>query len=182
MGLDDVKAEILDEAERKAQNIVDEATDHKDEVLSDAEQRAENIVEEAQNEAEKEAEALRRKELSSARMEARKKRLAAREDVLDDAFDQFRETVLNLDEDEERELIEAGLDRLSETADIGTVHAPAAFEDLATEYGDYAELDGRGFIAETADGSRRFDMRFQQIADDVIEEHRKDAAEVLFRE
>lgn len=182
MGLDDVKAEILDEAERKAQNIVDEATDHKSEVISDAEARAEEIVESARNKAEKEAEALRRKELSSARMEARKKRLAARQDVLDDAFDQFHEEIEELAEDEERALIKAGLDRLSDTADIGTVHAPPAFERLATEYGDYAEIDGRGFIAETADGNRRFDMRFQQIADDVIQEHRKDVAEVLFRE
>lgn len=180
MSLEDVKDEILDEAERKAQNIVEEASSHKDDVINAAEERAESIVEQARQEAEKEVEARRRKELSSARMEARKKRLAARQDVLDDAFDRFREELDALDENEERDLIETGLDRLSSAVDIGTVHAPAAFEDLATEYGDFAELDGRGFIAETADGNRRFDMRFQQIADDVIDDHRKDVAEVLF--
>lgn len=180
MSLEDVKEEILDEAEQKAQNILEDASEHRNAVISDAEERAEEIIEQARQEAEKEAEALRRKELASARMEARKKRLAAREAVLDAAFQQFRDDILDLSEDEERDLIEAGLDRLSELVDIGTVHAPTAFEDLAEEYGEYAEFDGRGFIAESADGSRRFDMRFTQIADDVIEEHRKDVAEVLF--
>lgn len=180
MGLEDVKEEILNQAEQQARNIVEEAANHKSEVVSEAEQKAENILEEARQEAEKRAEALRRKELASARMAARKHRLAARQDVLEEAFTRFREELQGLDEDTERRLIEAGLERLSNTVDIGTVHAPPAFQGVAEEYGDFVELDGRGFIAETVDGSRRFDMRFQQIADDVIQDHRKNVAEVLF--
>lgn len=180
MGLDAVKQEIKDEAEREAGNIISDAEDTKEEILEEAREETEQILEEAEAEARETAEALRKKEISGARMEAKEKRLAAREDVLEQAFDRFRERVDDLDEDTEQELVEAALERLQDQVDIGTVRAREALEDVAADYGTFEAHDDRGVVVETADGSRRFDLTFDTVAERTIDASRKEVSEVLF--
>lgn len=180
MGLQDVKNEIVEEAEARAEVIVEEAEAQKEELLSEAKEQAEDLVQEAEEEAEQESEAIRRKKLSAARMQARKKKLQARESILDEAFDTFKERILNLDTEKEQELIENALKRLDDDIDIGTVYAAEKHEDVATQYGDFEAKDIHGVIVETADGSRRFDMQFEEVADRVIEDNRRAVSEVLF--
>lgn len=182
MGLQDVKDEILEEADARAEEIIEEAEAEKEQILEDAKAAAETIVDEAEQDAQEEADAIRNREIAAAKMDARKQRLAAREEALSNVFNQFRGRVTELGEDAERELIEAALDRLSDKADIGTVYADAAFEDTAAAYGTFEERDIRGVIVETADGTRQFDLRFDAVADDVIEEYRQEVADVVFEE
>lgn len=180
MGLEQVKSEILNEAETRANTIIEEAGERRDELLSEAEEKADRIVSEAEQEAENEAESLRQKRLSAARMEAKRKRLEAREDVLEDVCNQFKERVNDLDEETEAELIENALESLSDDIDIGTVYTSNDHKSLSEDYGDFAEKDIKGAIVETADGSRRFDMRFENIAEQVIDDNRQDISKVLF--
>jgi V/A-type H+-transporting ATPase subunit E len=180
MGLDEVRTEIIDEAESRAEVIREEAEARRDELLEDAQDTADEIVEQAKQEAEQEAEALRKKKLSSARMDAKKQRLGAREELLDDVYSQFRDEVQEIDDDTAADLLESALDRLDNDIDIGTVHTRSAHQDLAESYGAFAETDVRGLIVETADGSRQFDMRFDEITEQTISENRKDVSKVLF--
>lgn len=180
MGLDEVRDEIINEAESRATVIREEAEARKEELLEEARTKAEEIVDEAKEAAEQDVDALRKKKLSSARMQAKKQRLAAREELLDDVYAQFRERVQAIDDESEAELLEQALDRLDDDIDIGTVYTRSEHQDLADQYGEFAEKDIRGMIVETADGSRRFDMRFDEIAEQTINENRKAVAEVLF--
>lgn len=180
MGLEDVKNEITEEAAAEAKTIVDEAEARKQELLDEAEQDAEQIVEQAEQDAEQEAASLRRKKLSAARMDAKKKRLAAREELLEAVYDQFRERVNDLGEEKTRELIENALERLSDDVEIGTVYTREAYKDLAREYGEFEEKDVHGVIVETADGSRQFNLRFDTVAEQVINDNQKAVSEVLF--
>ncbi len=113
-------------------------------------------------------------------MQAREKTLQAREDVLQRVFDRFRDRVQDLDEETERELVEAALDRLDDAVDIGTVHARDALEDLASDYGTFTAHDDRGVVVETDDGTRRFDLTFDTAVEKTIAEARQDVSEVLF--
>ncbi len=180
MGLEQVKNEILNEAETRANKIIEEAEEQRDELLSEAEEKADRIVSDAEQDAENEAQALRQKRLSAARMQAKRKRLEAREDLLEQVYDQFRERVQDLDEDREEELIENALESLSDDIEIGTVYASAAHEDLAEQYGDFEEKDITGIIVESADGSQRFNMQFDDVADHVIDENQQAVSKVLF--
>lgn len=180
MGLEEVKSEIIDEAESRADVIIEEAEARKEEMLEEARKKAEEKVEQAERKAEQEAEALRRKKLSSARMQAKKKRLTARQELLDDVHEQFTDRVQNLDDDKEAELIEQALDDLDDQVDIGTVYTRSTHKDLAEKYGEFEEKDIRGVIVETADGARRFDMRFEEIAEQTINDSKKAVSEVLF--
>lgn len=181
MGLEEVKNEIAREAQARADVILEEAEARKEEMLEEARQKAEKTVKKAEAEAEQEADALRRKKLSSARMTAKKKRLAAREELLEEAYSQFKDRVQGLDEEKEAELIEKSLATLDEQVDIGTVYARSAHKDAAEEYGDFEERDIQGVIVETADGSRQFDMRFDEIAEQTINDNKKAVSEVLFK-
>lgn len=178
MGLEDVTQEIRADAEQEAEAILDEAEEETERIIQEAEERKEEILQEAREEAEREIESLRKRELSSARMDARQTRLAAREEVLEETFQQFRDRVHDIEEDTERDLIADALEGLD--VDIGTVIVRDAFEDVAAEHGDVETADVRGVIVESSDGSRRFDMTFDAMADETIAEARQDVASELF--
>ncbi|MDY6768860.1 MAG: V-type ATP synthase subunit E family protein [Candidatus Nanohaloarchaea archaeon] len=180
MGLDDVTQEIIDSAEEEAEAIRSEAAAEKEQILDDARAEAEQIRDEAEAAAENEAEALRKKELAAARMDARQAALAAREDVMDDVVDRFHDRIEELDEDDEHVLVAAALDRLDGAVDIGTVHVSDHLHDLASDYGDVEPMAERGVVVESSDGTRRFDLTFDTIADKTVRENRKDLSEVLF--
>jgi V/A-type H+-transporting ATPase subunit E len=180
MGLDEVRNEIIAEAESRASVIREEAEARKEEMLEAAQNKADDLVEEATQNAEAEAESLRQKKLSSARMQAKKERLAAREELLDEVYEQFTDRVHDIDDDREAELLESALNDLSDDVDIGTVYTRSVHQDLAEEHGDFEEKDIHGMIVETADGARRFNMRFDEIAEQTIDENKKAVSSVLF--
>lgn len=180
MGLEQVTQEIVEDAETEAEDILERAKAEKEDRIHKAEKEAEKILEQAEREAEEEAEALRQKELSSARMKAKELKREAREDALQTVFDRFRESLDELDEEEQRELVANALERLEDDVDIGVVQTREPFKDLAEEYGAFEELGSRGIIVESADGSRRFDLRFDTVAQKTVQENRHDVAEVVF--
>ncbi|EHK01712.1 hypothetical protein HRED_07419 [Candidatus Haloredivivus sp. G17] len=73
MGLQEVKDEILNEAEEKASRIKEEGETEADEIIESAEQEAEQIKEDTKEEIEEEKQALKQKEISKAEMDAKKK-------------------------------------------------------------------------------------------------------------
>lgn len=180
MGLEDVTKEIKEDAEAEANQILDEAEAKKEQIIEEAKEEKEQRIEQAREEAEQEAEALRKKKLSSAKMDARKLKQEARQDVLEEAFEQFRSRIMDMDAEDEQDLVEDALDRLDDRIDIGTIITSSQNEDVASGYGDVETEDLHGAIVESADGTQRFDLTFDTVADKTIDEHKKDVSQVLF--
>lgn len=180
MGLEEVRQEIVEEAEREAEKLLEEAEEEKEEILEEAKEEKKEVLKKAEEEAEKEAEAIRKKEISNARMEAQEKRLEAREEIIEEVKEKFRDRIEGLDQETERELVEESLEDLSQEIDIGVVRTREEIQDLAEGYGEFKEMDERGAVVKTADGSRRFDLTFDSIAENTVNESRKEVSEVLF--
>lgn len=176
MGLDDVKSDILNEAEQKADRIVEGAEEEADEIVEEAEEKAERIREEAETEAEEEAKSIRKKSLSNARMKAKQIKLREKQKHLDQAFEEFREQLDDLTEEERERFVESCYDRAS--FEVGKVRGSEAFKDVVSD--DFEEVDIGGIILVSEDGDRRIDFTFDRIVQDYRENHRKDVSEELF--
>ncbi len=179
MGLEQVQDEILEEAEEKANEIVEEAEEEADRIISEAEKEAEQIMESAEREIEEEKESTRKKELSNARMEARQIRLNRKQEKLDEAFENFRNRLQKIGEDEREEFIESCLDRAG--FEVGTVKASGEFGDAVENQGlDFKESEVEGVILVSEDGERRQNFSFDKIVENYRERYRKQIAEILF--
>ncbi len=190
MSLDTVVEDVRDEARARAEEIREAAEAEAKGIISEAEADAEHIREERLAEVERQIDQEREQTLSSAKLEAKQERLAARRDVLEDVRDGVEEAIAGLEGDRRRELTEALLDaslaEFSDDADVA-VYGRAEDVDLLEELveGRNAQVDGEtdclgGVVAES-DGSRvRVNNTFDSVLEDVWDDELRNLSEQLF--
>ena len=177
MGLEEVKDEILQEAEKEADQIIEEAEQRKEEIIEEAEEEAEQIREENREEIEEKKESLRQQELSNARMKAKEEKLRAREQSLSKAFDGFREKLENLDSDERQSFVDSCLEKVE--FEVGKVIGSEEFEGAVDV--EFEEKDDiQGIIVVSEDEARRQSFTFDKIIQQYRDKYRKQVAETLF--
>ncbi len=179
MGLEQVKSDILAEAEEKADEIVEEAKKEREQIVSEAEQEAEKIREQAEQEIEEKKESIRRKALSNARMKAKEEKLEAKQEKLDEVFSRFKQELVDLEDEERESYVESCLDQVG--FEVGKVIGGSEFEDAVDDQGhDFEEDDVEGIIVVSEDGERRQDFSFDKIIEQYREEYRQEVADRLF--
>lgn len=100
-GLGNLIDRIRAKAEDKRESILEEARKEAEEKKSEAREKAEKEKERIIAKGEKEAEQTKRRELANARKEAREKKLEAREDIIQEVFEEAREELNDLQGDNE---------------------------------------------------------------------------------
>lgn len=176
MGLEDVKQDILNEAENKADEILEEAESEKDDILEEAENEAERIREESEEKIDERKKSLEKKAVSNANMEAKQKKLEAKEKALDEAFERFDEELGDLSDDDRESMLENCIEEAE--FDVGLVRGGESFEGLTDKEFESADMDG--FVLVSDDGERRLNFTFDKIVDDFRNSYRKEVAEKLF--
>ncbi len=176
MGLEDVKQEIIQEAESEADEIRNEAENKADEIIHEAEDEAQRIKDEADEEIEEIKASMEKKAVSNANMEAKKKKLDAKEKALNEAFKEFSESLDELEDEEKEAMIENAVENAD--FDVGLVRGSEDFEDFVDV--DFEASDNDGFVLVSKNSERQLDFSFDKIVEDVRGRHRKEVAERLF--
>lgn len=180
MGLEQVKSEILEDAEEKADRIVEEADEEREQIIDEAEQEAEKILEEAREEVEQRKEAIERKELSNARMEAREEKLEARQEWIDRVFQEFRDRLGELDAGERDSYVENCVSRVG--FDIGRIIGSEEFREAVEDAGhDFEAGEKEGITIVSENGERRQDFSFDRIVERFRDEYSREVAQRLFQ-
>lgn len=176
MGLEQVKDEILQEAREEAAEIREEAEEKADQILEDARKEADRIREKMEGEIEEEKQAMEKKAMSNARMEAKQQKLREKQKRLDEVFLEFTE---NLDIDNRENFVSRCIEKAGFEPE--RLKASPGFEEVAEELGlefEKAEIDG--VILESQGGERSIDFTLDSIAENYRKNHRKEVAERLF--
>ncbi|MFT4892769.1 MAG: V/A-type H+-transporting ATPase subunit E [Candidatus Nanohaloarchaea archaeon] len=177
MGLEEIRSEILQEAEQKSDEIIEEAEEERDRIIEEAEEEAERIEEEMEEDLEEEKENYRKKALSSARMKAKEEKMRAKQDEINDVFNEFRHYLDKLTDSEKEKFAEACLDKVD--FEVAKVEGSEEFSDAVdVEFEENEVIDGIKVISE--DGSRMQSFTFDKILKQMKEENRKEVADILF--
>ncbi|GAB3667974.1 V-type ATP synthase subunit E [Halopiger thermotolerans] len=193
MSLDTVVEDIREEAHARAEEIRAEGESRADEIVSAAEEDAEATLEEAEREVEREIDQLREQRLSSAKLEAKQKRLEARRDVLGEVREQVEEELATLEGDtrEEltRELLEAAgteFDAGDDVSVYGREDDRELIESILEDYDGYeyaGEVDCLGGVVVESDQSRvRVNNTFDSVLEDVWEDNLQAISNRLFEQ
>lgn len=86
MGVEELRKEILAEAEQKVKEIIEEARAEADKIIRDAEKKAEEIKKDRENEVRKRMEEKLRSELSLARIDGKKLIINTKWELVDEVF------------------------------------------------------------------------------------------------
>lgn len=177
MGLEEVKSDIIEEAEQKADKIIQEAEEKKEQLLDEAEEKADKIKQDSLDELEDEKKAYRKRAISNARMKAKEEKLEAREEFLSRAFEEFEEELGEMTEDDMQQYVESCLEKPEFS--IGKVIGNERFEKFVDQEFEVKD-DVEGLVVVSEDGNRRQDFSFGRIVEQYRNRYRKQVAEKLF--
>ncbi|ELZ05140.1 V-type ATP synthase subunit E [Natrialba aegyptia] len=191
MSLDTVVEDIREEAHARAEDIRETGETRAEEIESAAEADAEEIVAEAEAEADREIEQLREQRLSSAKLEAKQKRLEARRDVLGNVREEVEAELASLEGDtrEEltRDLLDAASSEFDEDDDVsvyGRSDDRELIESILANYDGYefaGEYDCLGGVVVESEQSRvRVNNTFDSVLEDVWEDNLREISTQLF--
>ena len=189
MSLETVVEDIRDEARARAEEIRDAAEADAEEIVSDAEADADRIREERLAAVERQIDQEREQTLSSAKLEAKKERLGARRDVLEDVREGVETAIASLEGDRRRDLTEVLLEATlaefgdehvaiyTRTEDVELVETLVAERNASVD----GEIDCFGGVVGESDGSRvRVNNTFDSVLEAVWDDELKNISEQLF--
>ncbi|ELZ18259.1 V-type ATP synthase subunit E [Natrinema thermotolerans DSM 11552] len=193
MSLDTVVKDIREEANARAEDIRSEGETRAEEIESAAEADAEEIRADAEAEVDREIDQLREQRLSSAKLEAKQKRLEARRDVLGEVREAVEDELAALEGDvrEEltRDLLEAASEEFDEGNDVnvyGRSDDAELLESIVADYDGYeyaGEVDCLGGVVVESDQSRvRVNNTFDSVLEDVWEDNLQGISNRLFEQ
>ncbi|SFR34498.1 V-type ATP synthase subunit E [Halogeometricum limi] len=190
MSLDNVVEDIRDEARARAEEIREDGEQRADEIIEEAEADAEELLEARETDVERQVEQEREQALSSAKLEAKQKRLEARRDVLQDVRGQVEDELASLSGDRRETLTRSLLDDAADEFDGGdvVVHGRAAdkalIEDILEDYDGYAFGDSYdclgGVVVESTQSRVRVNNTFDSVLEGVWEDNLKEVSSRLF--
>ena len=168
MGLDKVVDNIRSEGRSQATSIVDAARKEADAITADAKRQAAEITAKRQSEATSAADALLKREIASADLEARRLRLTAE-----------RELVSSIRAEVEKRLMalpaaarEAHIKQLVAKANVQNGKVWAAKQDEASARKLGLNVTGTfeglgGVVVESPDGATRENLRYETLLDEI---------------
>lgn len=168
MGLDKVVDNIRAEGRARANETVTAAKKEADAILADARRQADEIRNRRLGEGKANAEALLKREIANAELEARRLRLTAERELMSAIRTEVEQRLANLPE----KTREGHLQTLVAQANVpdGRVYVAAKDEKLARKLGlnVVGTFDGLGgVIVESADGSTRENLRYETLLEEI---------------
>jgi len=193
MSLETVAEDIRNEARERAEEIREDGEARAADIIDEADADADDILAAKESEIENEIEQEREQRLSSAKLEAKQKRLEARRDVLQEVRADVEERIANLGGEDREELTRTLLDAAAEEFDSDdtiTVYGRADDEELLTDVlADYdgfeyaGEVDCLGGVVVESEQSRlRVNNTFDSVLEDVWEDNLKEISSRLFEQ
>jgi len=188
MPLDAVIEEIRKKGGEQVQAIKEEARKEADAIIAEAKSKAEEILARAKEAAEKEAERLRRQEISSVNLEMKRLLLNKRKEALEEVFKTVEDRVMKMDSETKKKLIENLIKKSAVSEAV--VYSNKDDEPIVRgvisgmpglKYGGNIECKG-GVILESPDGEVRVNLTFDDMLKQLYEDKMSEISKILFGE
>lgn len=182
MGLETVIEEILSRGQAESEEIRKAAGADRERMLQEGRAEGAKLLAEREQEAHRAAERMRVQDLARAELEAKKIVLAAQKGLLDEVHDRVLQRLAVWPE--RGALLRKMLESTASDWRGGKVFCSAKDADavrgiVGSSFGGTIDTVG-GIVIESADGSRKTDLRFETLLADVWRDSIRRVAEVLW--
>ena len=184
MALDKVANDILDNARKEADLRIQEAEKERAKILQETDQKIERMQKAEEKELQDALVRMRRQELSSAELEAKKIVLNKRKDILNRTFNEMLRELSTMDPKEKSALYKKILADGKKVIHKPKVFCPKGEADLLAGLRGCESLTETdmesGLILENEDGTVRLDFRFRTILESIWDRELKNISNTLF--
>jgi len=188
MALEVLIEEIRKKGEEEIKKIREEAEKEAEQIIAEAKEKAEDILKKAKEDAEKEAERLRRQEISGVNLEMKRLMLNKRKEALESVFEIVKDRIKQMDSDTKRRLVE-NLIKKNAVGEM-VIYSSKDDEPIVREvisgmselrYGGNIDCLG-GVILESLDGEVRINLTFDELLKQLYEQKMGEVSKILFGE
>ena len=178
MPLESVIDEIYKKGEEQVQKIRKKAKEEAERIVAEAKEQAQDILRKAREDAEKEAERIRRQEISSVKLEMKRLMLGKQKEILDAVFESLKRRIQDIDVETRRRMMTA---LIKSSVKPGMVIYSSRREELKLDvrYGGNIECLG-GIVVESSDGEVRMNLTFDELLNRLYEEKLSEVSKILF--
>jgi V/A-type H+-transporting ATPase subunit E len=183
MSLETVLKDIRERGKKEVAKLKKEAKEEAERILKDAKSKKSKIIDDALSEASKAAERLKGQEFSRVELENKRGRLMMEKQLLDKVIELAKEKISNLPSDKDRELMRKLITKHSSKGNV--IFSSAKHETMvkaaasSLRYGGKIDCLG-GIVVQSADGSVRYDFRYDTLLKAAADTSMKDVAQILF--
>jgi V/A-type H+-transporting ATPase subunit E len=182
MGLEQVIEDVLTQGRSEAEEIRRATLAERERILADARAQGAKLLAQREKEAREAAERARIQTLARAELESKKVVLSAQKELLDQVYAAVLERLPRLGESENllRALLQAHADEWKDGKVFSNARdADAVRSIVGPRFAGTIDCVG-GVVIDSADGSRRTDLRFETLLAEVWRDSIKEVAEVLW--
>lgn len=182
MTLEKVVQEILDRGKKECDAIMDGARNEAEEILRSAKEKAAQGKSEKEAEAAKTADRMRKQEIPSAEIEAKKIKLNAEKEVLDGVYAEVMRRLSALPKDRNETLLRALVSKAVKEYGNGTFYSNARDAEIVkgqVRFGGVINCTG-GIIVENEDKTVRLDYTYEAVLGEVWNVSLRKVYDILF--
>jgi len=184
MALDRVVKDIVESARLEADALIESAEKERAAILTDTDERISKIRKTKEKELEDALRRLRRQEISSAELEAKKIVLNKKKEILDRSFEETLNELSSMPLTEKRRIYSKSVASAQKGIPRPRAICPRGEKDLLAgtlDLTSVTETDMEtGLILENADGSIRLDYRFRILLEGIWERELRQISNILF--
>ncbi|KAA0015061.1 hypothetical protein B6U81_02415 [Thermoplasmatales archaeon ex4484_30] len=186
MALEELIHRIKEEAEKEIEEIIQRAEEEAKRIIEEEKEKGRKEAEKIEKQGKKEAERLKEKILASARRKAKAYIIQAKEEIINECFNEIANKLRKMDGKSYEKFMEKKLkEAIKEIEDGYIVSTRKEDEKIAKKLG--LEVKGKtegigGVILKSRDGRKEMDLTFDFMLEKEREEIRIKIAEKLFGE
>ncbi len=192
MPVDEIIKRIKQAAQRKVKNIEKRKEEKAEEIEQEIEREKDRKLDQIRKEKEREIDTTRNRIISQAKLDARKNKLQAREEMIEKIFDQAMEELDEAYPDDYEDYLRKAIGKASNIleGDSIAIHCNPESEEkveelvskIAPSLDVKSDLDVIGGIKAVSDSGSEIDLTFEASFERKKKELRKDISDMLFAE
>lgn len=182
MGFNQLKKSITQKTDKEADRVVKEAYKEADEAKRKQEIELDEKEKQAMEDAKATTEMMEKRELASAGLEAKKKKLIAKKELVEKTFEEAKNNIdKQLKKKERKELIQKLLDKAQNEIDVGKVYCNKIDAELVSgKEVEQKDMLG-GIIVENKSGQVIIDYSFETLLEDIKNNQMSDITGILMK-
>ncbi len=185
MGLENVIQDILDRGKRDSDAIIAQGTSEADATRMEAQRKVDAKRDARMKEVERASARMKQQEISSAHLDAKKVRLNAQKDLLDEVKLRAFKALGNLPQEKNFACLKALIAKAGREFSIGNIYCnekDASFVKISSTHFKFAGTINciGGIVVESIDKTVTLDYRYETILEDLWTNSMKKVSDILF--
>jgi len=180
MGFKELEKTVFDKAEKKSDSIIREAEAKAKEIQLEANKENQLRQKKADEETRQLIEQIKKREIASGRLDAKKALLLTKKDLIEGVFSDVRTNLAKkMSKSDKKQILQKLNQKAASEIDVGSIYCNRADATLLKN-ATVQDMLG-GLIAESKDKTTIVDYSFDTMIDDIKDKHIAEVTGILFK-